>query len=160
MKVLVISDSHGNLVNLKHILDFAERYGISRIIHAGDWNTLESVETVLSYRIPLYTVLGNADVKPEVVKKLENGSKKFAEDFLIMNFDGRNIGITHKPSDNKKYFLNEKLNLIINGHLHSKYESIETPVKIIRPGAAIQGSNFAVYDTASDKIEFIENDQI
>ncbi len=160
MKVLVISDSHGNLVNLKHILNFAKKYGISGVIHAGDWNTSASVETVSSFKIPLYTVLGNADVAPEVVKKLKNMSKKFAEDFLILNLDGRNIGITHKPSDNKKYFLNEKLDLIINGHLHSKYESIETPVKIIRPGAIIQGSNFAVYDTASDKIEFVEDGQV
>jgi len=160
MKVLIISDSHGNIVNLKHILDFAKKYGISGVVHAGDWNTSESVETVLSYRIPLYTVLGNADVRPEVVKKLKNRSKKFAEYFLIVNFDGRNIGITHKPSDNKKYFLNEKLDLIINGHLHSRYESIEKTVKIVRPGAVIWGNNFAVYDTASDKIEFIEDDQI
>jgi len=49
MKILVISDSHGNLSNLKHVMGFAKKLNIDAVIHAGDWNTIESVETVLSF---------------------------------------------------------------------------------------------------------------
>jgi len=163
MKLLVISDSHGNIVNLKHILGFADKFGISAVIHAGDWNTIEAVETVLSFGIPIYTVLGNADVRPDVVQKLKIKSQKFSETFLELELGKRRIGITHKPSDNKKYFSDihglpdKKLDVIFNGHLHSKYESIKTNVKIIRPGAVINGNNFAVYDTATNKVEFIQD---
>jgi putative phosphoesterase len=158
MKVLVISDSHGNIANLKHVLGFAKKVGVSAVIHAGDWNTLESVDAVLSFGIPLYTVLGNADIDERLAISFQRlGKGHFSEDFLEIELGGRKIGITHKPSNNKKYFLNKKLDLIINGHLHSKYESMETPVKIIRSGAIINGNNFAIYDTDSGKIEFIED---
>ena len=157
MKILVISDSHGNLSNLKHVMGFAKKLNIDAVIHAGDWNTIESVETVLSFGIPLYTVLGNADVRPEVIEKLKTKAKRFDQEFLIVSLGGRKIGITHKPSNNKKYFPGKKLDLIINGHLHSKYESVETPIKIIRSGAIVNGNNFAVYETINDEVEFIED---
>ncbi len=164
MKILVISDSHGHTVNLSHVMGFAKKIGTSAVIHAGDWNTLESVETVLSFGIPLYTVLGNADIDPQVSEKLKAKSKKFDNDFLEFKLDGRKIGITHKPSNNKKFFshvhgrLDRNLDVIFNGHLHSKYESVKSDVKIVRPGAIVNGSNFAVYDTAKNRVEFVEDD--
>jgi len=138
-------------------MGFAKKLNIDAVIHAGDWNTIESVETVLSFGIPLYTVLGNADVRPEVIEKLKTKAKRFDQEFLIVSLGGRKIGITHKPSNNKKYFPGKKLDLIINGHLHSKYESVETPIKIIRSGAIVNGNNFAVYETINDEVEFIED---
>ena len=158
MKILIISDSHGNIVNLKHVLGFAKKFGVSAVIHAGDWNTIESVNTVLSFGTPLYTVLGNADVWPEVEQSLRVKSKKFDKDFLEIELGKKKIGITHKPSNNKKYFINQKLDLIINGHLHSKYESQEAAVEVVRPGAIIKGNNFAIYDTTVNRVEFVEDE--
>lgn len=155
MKILIISDSHGHIANLKHIVGFAKKYGVNCIIHAGDWDTSTSVEVVRLSGIPFYTVLGNADVDSELITDLKKKAKGFNENFLIINFGGRNIGITHKPSDNQKYFGGKKLDLIINGHYHSPYESVETPIKMIRPGATVSGINFAVYDTVKNKVEFI-----
>jgi hypothetical protein len=160
MKILIISDSHGHIANLKHIVGFAEKYGVSAIIHAGDWDTSTSVEVVRLSGIPFYTVSGNADIDPELMEDLRKKAKGFNENFLIVNLGGRNIGITHKPGDNKKYFGDKKLDLIINGHYHSKYESVETPIKMMRPGATVTGINFAVYDTVKNKVEFVnENEQ-
>lgn len=160
MKILIISDSHGHIANLKHIVGFAGKYGVSAIIHAGDWDTSTSVEIVRLSGIPFYTVSGNADIDPELMDDLRKKAKEFNENFLIINLGGRNIGITHKPSDNKKYFGGKKLDLIINGHYHSKYESVKTPIKMMRPGATVTGINFAVYDTVKNKVEFVnENEQ-
>lgn len=157
MKLLVISDSHGHVVNLKHVMGFAKKFEIDAVVHCGDWDNVESVETVLSFGIPLYTVLGNADVRVEVIEKLKAKSEKFSEDFLELDLGGRKIGITHKPSDLKKYFENKKLDIIFCGHRHSKDESIVAGVKVVRPGAIINGNNFAIYDTNSGKIEFIDD---
>jgi putative phosphoesterase len=159
MKILIISDSHGNISNLAHVMGFAKKIGISAVIHAGDWNTVESVETVLSFGIPLYTVLGNADIHEDLINNLKLKSKNFGEDYLTIELGGRKIGVTHKPSNNKKFFSDKKLDIIINGHLHSKYESVKSNVRIIRPGAIIKGNNFAVYDTAIDRVEFVEDEQ-
>lgn len=156
MKILVISDSHGNIANLAHVMGFAKKYGFEAVIHAGDWNTIESVETVLETGIPLYTVLGNADIDPELGKRLKVKGKSFAEDFLEVEVGERKIGITHKPTDNKKFFAGKKLDIIFNGHYHSKDESKVLGTKVVRPGATVTGINFAVYDTISGKIEFVE----
>lgn len=155
MKILIISDSHGHIANLKHIVGFAKKYGVNSIIHAGDWDTSTSVEVVRLSGIPFYTVLGNADIDSELIRDLKMKAKKFGENFLIINLGGRNIGITHKPGDNKKYLGGIKLDLIINGHYHSPYESVEAPIKMMRPGATVTGINFAVYDTVKNKVEFI-----
>jgi hypothetical protein len=164
MKILIISDSHGNIANLKHVLGFAEKIKVDAVIHCGDWNTIESVETVLSFRIPLYTVLGNADIHEGVIQKLKKSaslrgkSQKFSEDFLDIRMGGRKIGITHKPSGVKKFFEGKKLDIIFTGHRHSKDESIVNGIKVVRPGAVINGNNFAVYDTVTNRVEFIEDD--
>lgn len=161
MKTLIISDSHGHIANLKHVVGFANKFKIDTIIHAGDWDTSTAVEVVRLSEIPFYTVLGNADVDNELIKDMKKKAKKFGEEYLVVNIGGRNIGITHKPSDNgvffkdKNFFAGKKLDLIINGHYHSPYESVEKPIKTIRPGALIKGIYFAVYDTTQNKVEFI-----
>ncbi len=160
MKILVISDSHGHLVNLKHVMGFAKKFKIEAVIHCGDWNTIESVDTVLSFGIPLYTVLGNADVRPEVGKKLKVKGKRFDENFLIIEIGGKKIGITHKPSNNKKFFGEKKLDIIFNGHIHSKDENDVNGIKIVRPGAIITGNNFAIYDTKTNRVEFVQDVQV
>ena len=157
MKILVISDSHGHIANLKMVAEIAVKSKFDAIIHAGDWNNIESVKTILDSGIPLYTVMGNADNDPSLISNFKSQTAKFGEQYLIAKIGGRKIGITHKPSDNKKYLLGKKLDLIINGHLHSKYESIETSVKIIRPGAIINGINFAVYETVSGGVKFVQD---
>lgn len=160
MKVIIISDSHGNIANLKHILGFAKKFKIDAVIHCGDWNTIESVDAVLSFGIPFYTVLGNADVREDVINNLQFKSKKFGDQFLIINLGERNIGITHKPSNNKKFFVGKKLDIIFNGHMHFKDESDVNGIKIVRPGAVINGNDFAIYDTKTNRVEFIEDVQV
>lgn len=155
MKILVISDSHGNITDLKHVLGFAEKIKVGAVIHCGDWNTIETIETVLSFGIPLYSVLGNADVRPEVIKMLRVKSKIFTEDFLKFKLGGRKIGITHKPSDVKKFFAGSKLDIIFTGHYHSKDDRVVNSVRIVRPGAIINGNNFAIYNTETNGVEFI-----
>ena len=81
MKLLVIGDSHGNIANLKHVMGFAKKINAGYVIHTGDWNNLKSLETVFNYNIPIYTVQGNADIDPKLVRKLKIFPKKFSEDF-------------------------------------------------------------------------------
>lgn len=164
MKLLVISDSHGNIANLKHVMGFAKKIKVAAVLHAGDWDTIESVEVVLSFEIPLYTVLGNADIHEDVIQKLKVKSEKFDEDFLEFELGGRKIGVVHKIK-NLELGISD-LDIIFTGHYHSKDDRTINGIRVVRPGAIIKGNNFAIYnvvethDTASDKIEFIEDDQV
>ena len=159
MKLLIISDSHGNIENLKHVMGFAKKIKVGAVIHCGDWNYPISVDTVSNFNIPIYAVVGNADINPEIVRKLKLCAEKFSDNSLKFEIDKIKIGITHKPSDIQKYFSDSDLDIIFCGHLHSQNESEFNGVKVVRPGALEISINFAVYDTVTKKIEFI-NEQI
>jgi putative phosphoesterase len=152
MKIIVISDSHGNIANIKHVMGFAKKIDARAVIHCGDWDDIESVETVLSYKIPLYSVLGNADVTEGLEDILKFESKKFAYHLLKLNLDGRKIGVIHRA--NLKDPELTDYNIIFSGHYHSKDEKMVNFTTFIRPGALINGNNFAVYETINNKVEF------
>lgn len=154
MKLLIIGDSHGNIANLKHVMGFAKHIKVKAVIHTGDWNDLKSLETVFNYNIPIYTVLGNADIDPKLIRKLKMFSKKFSEDFLKFKIGGVKIGVVHRFTKDKQQVAND-FSVIFTGHYHSQKEWEIDDIKIIRPGALENGTNFAIFDTKTKMVEFI-----
>lgn len=160
MKILIVGDSHGNIANLKHVMGFAKHIKVSAVIHVGDWNNLKSLETVFNYNIPLYTVLGNADIDSKLIRKLKIFSKKFSEDFLKFKIGGVKIGVTHNIRKIKEKInnplLGKNFDIIFCGHRH--YQNHEG--NMVNPGALENGVNFAVFDTKTKMIEFINHDKL
>lgn len=153
MKILVISDSHGNTANLKHVMGFGKKIGVSAVFHCGDWNNLASIETVLSSGTPLYSVLGNADIDPQVEKLLVSKCKKFERVYLEFELDGRKIGVIHKVGD---LVSNHPVSSILfYGDTHKQMVKTAGKVKLVNPGALEHDINFAVYDTTTDEVELI-----
>lgn len=156
MKILIISDSHGNIVNLKAIMEIAKKSGIKGVIHCGDWDNPESVKAVLSFGIPLYAVIGNADIDSEIEDILKFQAKKFDPYFLKLNMGGRKIGVTHHVDLKNEKLYNYKI--IFSGDWHSKEDRIINWTRFVRPGAIINGINFAVYETITGEVEFINEE--
>lgn len=157
MKVLVVSDSHGNITNLKHVIGFGKKIGVKAVIHAGDWDNIESIETVLSFGIPLYTVLGNADIDFEVEEYLRSNAEGFDPIFLKFEMGGRKISVIHKVNKGDKRF--EGSDVVFSGHYHSFEQKMVEFMKFVRPGAIINGNNFAVYETETNEVESFEDGQ-
>ena len=155
MKLIVISDSHGNVANLKHVLGFAEKIEGGGIIHCGDWDNLLAVETVLNSAIPVYAVLGNADVGPEISKKLEVKSKKFNDKFLEIKLGGRKIGIIHNIHQLDS-LASRQLDVLFTGHTHRQEETIRDGVRVVNPGTLENDIHFAVYDTETNKLDLVK----
>lgn len=145
MKIVVISDSHGNIANLRHVMGFAKRIKADVVIHCGDFSDLKSVETVMSFKIPLYGVLGNADIGDEITKKFEKS--------LEIEIGGKRIGIIHDIK--KADFKMKNLDIIFFGHWQKQKEIFWNGIHVVNPGALENDVNFAIYDTTSDKIDFI-----
>jgi len=143
VKVIIVSDSHGNIANLKHVMGFAEKIKAGAVIHCGDWANPESVDLVESNKIPVYGVMGNADID-------ESFKDKF-KDFLKIEIDEKKIGVIH---DIKK--MEERdLDIIFFGHWQKQTDTFWNGILAVNPGALENDVNFAVYDTTSGKIEFI-----
>lgn len=153
LKLLIISDSHSNIANLKHVLGFGKKIGVGAVIHCGDWNNFDSIETVLSYDIPLYSVLGNADIDPVIGKRLMLKSKGFDRVYLGLKLDSKNIGVIHKLSD----LVPSRLlpSILFYGDTHKQMVKMVGMVKMVNPGALEHDINFAVYDTVTDEVEFM-----
>lgn len=156
MKLLIIGDSHGNIANLKHVMGFAKHIKVKAVIHTGDWNDLKSLETVFNYNIPIYTVLGNADIDPKLIRKLKIKAEKFTEDFLKFKIGGVKIGVVHHFTKDKQQ--NDKdCSVVFTGHYHSQKEWEIGDIKTVRPGALENGISFAIFDTETMIIEFIHD---
>lgn len=154
LKILVISDSHGNIKNLKHVMGFAGKIHAHGVVHCGDWDNVLTVETVLDSKIPLYSVLGNADVDPEVEKSLSKQSKKFDPYFLEFELDGRKIGVIH----NIRHLISsiQHLDILFCGHTHQKTDEMVQGVRVVNPGALVKEDfSFGLYDTTSNEVEFV-----
>ncbi len=148
MKIIIISDSHGNVANLKLVAGFAKKIKAGAIIHCGDWDNLKSVEEIYSYKIPVCGVLGNADIDPRIAKIVN-------DQWLKVNLGGRKIGIIH---DFKHFSLDiRSLDILFCGHRHLKSEGIINGVKVVSPGAlhSVKPS-FAVYETDTNRVEFFD----
>lgn len=153
MKILILSDSHNNIVNLKTVMSIGQKSNIKAVIHCGDWDDTRAVEAVLKFNIPLYTILGNGDVDHDMESYLRLNAKGFDIDFLRIEIGGRKIGITHKLREED--IRHEKLDIVFSGHYHSSDSRIADFRRFVRPGALINGINFAVYETETNEVELI-----
>src|SRR6185369_9617357 len=109
----------------------------------------ESVETVLPFGIPLYAVVGNADIADNIKNKFP--------DLLKFKIGKKKIGVTH--IFNKHINELKDLDIIFVGHYHNqserKYRSSNGGFyRVVNPGALESRINFAIYDTVTGKIEF------
>jgi putative phosphoesterase len=164
MKVLVIGDSHGNIANLKHVMGFGKKIGACAVIHTGDWNNVASVEAVNSSEIPVYGVLGNADIDPLMANRLQTTAKKFSSNLLEFEVFGKKIAVTHKIHDIYKQKFNN-WDIVFCGHYHSQIKSVYTrsngdSFRVVRPGSLEKDINFAIYDTVTNEVEFVNEETL
>lgn len=140
-KVLVFSDSHGNIQNMtKAIENFKEK--VDTIIHLGDY--VEDIENKL---INIYKdkhflyVAGNNDFM-----------SKIAPEEKIVNINNNEIFLTHGHQYNvyfgidKLYYRLEELNIKIGlyGHTHKPLACLENDILILNPGSISAPRGFSV----------------
>jgi len=153
VKILVIGDSHGNVANLKHVMGFAKKIGITQVIHTGDWNNIKSVNAVVESDVEsLAAVVGNADID-EDMQKLKKDFLKAFKDSMELYLDGRRIYITHRFKKDDNNHIGK--DIVFTGHYHSQKVWEQDGVKIVRPGALEKDINFVIYDTKTNDVELI-----
>lgn len=174
MKILILADTHDNIVRLRHVMGFAKEIGAETIIHCGDWGralivdnfTRENLQTTGGMKIQVYGVLGNADIDPDLPKRLKEENIIFEKDFLEIKIDGKKIGVAHYPISSFMVggkMLNEAFesglyDILFFGHTHKKSETTLRHMKLVNPGALerVYSPSFVVYDTQTNKVEFID----
>lgn len=132
MKILVLSDSHGNLSNVRKAVN---QFGVNAdiIVHCGDATKGEAQWLQDNCKNSMVVcVKGNCDF----------GSWLNTEE--ILNVDGLKILITHSHLYNTKYTLDnlsykaEELGcqLVLFGHTHTATDATLGNVRLVNPGSA------------------------
>lgn len=158
MKILVISDTHGNINNIRHVLGFAKSENMDAIFHCGDFSTAQNVAEVLCSGLPLYAVTGNADEAryEEIWSALEQAVER--GDTVEFTFDGRKIAMGHQPAKVREFLESGNFDAVFFGHLHYSSKKIVGNTLVVNPGALGNTKNpsFAVYDTSTNSAELIQ----
>lgn len=141
---LVISDSHGDVANVRRAIDSAKR--VDGIIFLGDGiRDIEYIKSTLN--IPnLYAVLGNCDRFSSFseYKKVE-----------CLTFEGKRIVITHGDLYGAKYGDGGLISLakeygadvVLYGHTHIARESHADGIYLCNPGSiasSYDGAHFGI----------------
>lgn len=158
MRILIIADSHDNIVRLKHVIGFAKKIKTEAIIHCGDWSSGDAVNTMENLGMEVYGVLGNADVDPQIISSLRKANVIFDSSFLKLRLGGKRIGVCHYPDKLKEAIEGKEYNVLFCGHIHDKHKEIHGKTLVVRPGALGRTllPSFAIYDTEKNDVEFMD----
>ncbi|MBQ9608503.1 MAG: metallophosphoesterase [Lachnospiraceae bacterium] len=129
MRILVVSDSHGNNENVKKAIKKAGK--IDYLIHLGDvGSSYREIETMA--RVPSYFVAGNTDYIPELKDRL---ILMFGE-HRIYAVHGHREGVGMGLSTLRYNALQNECDIALYGHTHVPYLD-ENPddVTILNPGS-------------------------
>lgn len=144
MKILVISDTHGNINNVLSILE--KNQEIDRIIHLGDnEKDAEDLEYITS--LPIDYVPGNCDYmsnnQPEKILSLVNKR--------IFITHGHYYGVKNNLEKIKKVGIENNFDMILYGHTHMASIEKYKKLSIINPGSITdprdgKGCSFALLE--------------
>lgn len=145
MKIGIISDTHDNWPNFKKAIDWIKDQKIQLILHCGDISRQETIDSAQKvFKNEIKFVKGNADSDLELSEKIE------------LEIEGKQIAFTHFPDLAKKLAQSGNFDLVFYGHTHRPWEEKIKNCRMINPGelaGQFYKPSFAVYDTATEKLE-------
>lgn len=159
MKIVVVSDSHGNIESLNRVKDKAVEVKASAFIHLGD--NYDDVDAVDFGKIEIIRVPGTRC--PEYL------DKPFLRR-IIRDFEGWSFLISHTNELSNKEALRRGVDIILNGHTHRPEIDDRKGYIEINPGHLIKSQDRGYKPTycileinpefLTVSIFFIENDKV
>lgn len=151
MKIIIVSDTHDNLANLKKLFLFAKKEKIEFLIHCGDVCQGETLREIEENFEGVFLSLGNADLR-EDLKKSAKKTKIFEETGEI-EINNLKIGFCHQFDFKNKDL--EKFDFFFFGHSHWPFLRKEKNCYLANPGnlaGLFFKASFSILDTKKKKI--------
>jgi putative phosphoesterase len=128
MKILVLSDSHGNVENMVRAVDLVQP---RQIFHLGDcWGDAQKLSRLFP-EIPLEQVPGNCDCRPgEPLERL-----LFEEDFRVLLCHGHTYGVKQSLMSAGYAAEEQNLDLFLFGHTHRPLWDLRGKTIFLNPGS-------------------------
>ena len=128
MKILVLSDSHGNLNNMVRVVEVSAP---RMILHLGDcWRDGEKLHELFP-KIPFEQVPGNCDFRPsEPSERL-----LFLEDKRVLICHGHTYGVKQSLVSAGYAAEEQNLDLFLFGHTHNPLVDMRGKTLFLNPGS-------------------------
>lgn len=158
MKIAIVSDTHGNVVNFKKVVSWLNGQNIKIILHCGDIGSPESLkESLEEFEGNFYGVLGNMDMDYKILISEYNKIPKCAvkENIFETEINGKKIAIIHFPDKAKKLAESGKFDIVFYGHTHKPWQEKMKNCFLINPGelaGQMYKPAFATYDTNNGEL--------
>lgn len=159
VRIIIVSDTHGNAKNFKKVLDFVNKENIKLILHCGDIGTPEYLKEVLKdFDGKFFGVLGNMDNDYNNLDIDYNEIKnvKIENRVLEIPIDKKQIAITHYPKTAKILAESGIYQLVFYGHTHRPWEELVNNCRLVNPGEVagqIYKPCFAIFNTENNLLE-------
>ncbi|MGO5159031.1 MULTISPECIES: metallophosphoesterase family protein [unclassified Bilifractor] len=128
MKVLVISDTHGNIDRLQAILNTTGPY--DAVFHCGDIEGQE--HTIQEYAdCPTYMVSGNNDWDSSLPADLN----VTIDDYRFWVCHGHRYGVSLSPSAIREEAESRNVDVCLFGHTHKPYLETSRGLTLMNPGS-------------------------
>ena len=154
MNIVIISDIHDNLVNLKKCLDWCGQNKVEKIICCGDVTNIETIEFLSkSFLGEIFLIRGNADNYQDQEIETFKNIKHFGR-ISRVELAGKFIGFCHEPFLIDKVKKLGECDIVFYGHTHKPWIEYQDKTAVINPGTLggmFQKATFAFWDT--EKIE-------
>lgn len=163
MKIVIISDIHDNLENLKISLTWINKNNIKELVCCGDVTNNETLKFLANNFLGnIYLVKGNIYLFDE--KDILNFKNvKYFGKIGRFEIDEKVIGLCHEPFLRDAVLNLGKCDIIFYGHTHKPWEEECQGVRTINPGTLggvfLKGT-FAVWDTGSGEMELKVLDEL
>ena len=133
MKILVISDTHGELDNVKQILDIAKKENVNLVIHLGD--DVKDVEILEKEGLNVVKVPG---VFEDIYRKPETKRRIVLElhdlKLLLSHTDTRHENDLPSDIDPQEALSKGEVQVLLHGHTHIPKIELRGDKLIINPG--------------------------
>ena len=128
MKILVLSDSHGNIENMAQAV---ERESPHMNLHLGDcWRDGERLHDLFP-EIPFHQIPGNCDFRPaEPTEQL-----LFLEDKRVLICHGHTYGVKQSMMSAGYTAEEQNLDLFLFGHTHRPFVDMRGKTLFLNPGS-------------------------
>lgn len=156
MKLLVVSDSHGNCTHLRRAIE-TEKPQV--VFHLGDGRR-DILEVMADWpEIPLYSVPGNCDLRSGNLAPVQQVT---LEGVHIMLAHGHTFGVKSGYQNYLNYARRQGAKLLFAGHTHVPCVWEDEGMLLINPGSVGNGSHpsYAVLELSDGRVQDCELKEI
>jgi len=169
LKVVIVSDSHDNLLNVGKFAAYVTSIGVDLIIHLGDYVSPFTLKKFLSLNVRLLGVFGNNDGDKLLLLKSLGDIGVIYDAPLETDIDGFKTLLLHGFGSREltekvvRYLANSSgYDLILYGHTHTYNVEKYGSTVVVNPGTLsgylAEYPTIAVFDTKDLSISIIDID--